>query len=234
MDMEIAVLQSVVANAKDQHQLKAGLIHAIKLIEEGVEYAVELSGLLDEVLDLPVGSLKGDLRDRIHVALAKNPNAGADPDAQGAVSPEDARRSSGRSQPTSRSPSDDPLTEQSPSVIEINAKEALALAQQFDGLQDDTVYAVQRGENGHHGGPGLYAWSLEYPEEGAIFLSDGPAPGHAPKRDSILGVDVGKPGDEVTMYARGYQTPDGEWHIVEFVEVPVDVPRTVQQPEPKA
>jgi hypothetical protein len=43
MDAEIVVLQAVLANAKDEHQLKAGLAHAIELLEENVPYAAELA-----------------------------------------------------------------------------------------------------------------------------------------------------------------------------------------------
>jgi len=50
MDMEIVVLQSVLANAKDEHQLRAGLIHAITLLDEVVPYAEELAEALRDVL----------------------------------------------------------------------------------------------------------------------------------------------------------------------------------------
>lgn len=37
MDLEIAVMESILANAKDQHQLKAGLTQAVKLLHEAVD-----------------------------------------------------------------------------------------------------------------------------------------------------------------------------------------------------
>jgi hypothetical protein len=76
MDAEIVVLQAVLANAKDEHQLKAGLAHAIELLEENVPYAVKIEGLLRETRRFlefyPVPYKANELLQRIDAALAKN------------------------------------------------------------------------------------------------------------------------------------------------------------------
>jgi hypothetical protein len=76
MDAEIVVLQAVLANAKDEHQLKAGLAHAIELLEENVPYAAELAvclrGMLVCAEDAQANGYDGaTTRSNARIALAK-------------------------------------------------------------------------------------------------------------------------------------------------------------------
>lgn len=64
MDLEIAVLESILANAKDQHQLKAGLAQAVTLLRESTDYAEHRQRALREIYSAAIGE-PGEFAERI-------------------------------------------------------------------------------------------------------------------------------------------------------------------------
>jgi hypothetical protein len=89
MDAEIVVLQAVLANAKDEHQLKAGLTHAVELLEENAAGAEELrAALLALVLDCQNYDAWARPCHALNVAKAvldKNPNPSGQQCAEASV-----------------------------------------------------------------------------------------------------------------------------------------------------
>ncbi len=53
-------------------------------------------------------------------------------------------------------------------MINLNRQQAEQLLKMFGG--EDASVIVQHSDTGH-GGPGLYAWFEDYPDEGGVFLN---------------------------------------------------------------
>ena len=59
------------------------------------------------------------------------------------------------------------------SSITLNLHQAQTIVEFFGG--EDSIVTVSQSEDGHSG-PGLYAHSTEYPDDGSIFLAPEPDP----------------------------------------------------------